>query len=159
MTVEAHFTQNRELVYKACYFDPLSAAVLSLEEIRKMVDELNQLMAFPESRMAAFNLAPENYVAFYGKKNQKAVVGPAVTSLKGKLPNVRELHSLIDYSTTWPPLPPDHPFSGVQSSNYWSSTTDENDPSSAWCVFLRYGAVKGNDKMGPGYVWPVRGGQ
>ena len=40
MTVEAHFTGNRDLVYQACYFDPLSAAVLSLEEIRKMVDEL-----------------------------------------------------------------------------------------------------------------------
>ncbi|MBI4641725.1 MAG: alpha-galactosidase [Candidatus Tectomicrobia bacterium] len=40
MAVEAHFTRNRDLVYQACYFDPLSAAVLSLEEIRKMVDEL-----------------------------------------------------------------------------------------------------------------------
>jgi alpha-galactosidase len=40
MAVEAHFTKNRDLVYHACYFDPLSAAVLSLEEIRKMVDEL-----------------------------------------------------------------------------------------------------------------------
>ena len=40
MAVEAHFSGNRDLVYQSCYFDPLSAAVLSLDEIRKMVDEL-----------------------------------------------------------------------------------------------------------------------
>ena len=45
MAVEAHFTGNRELVYQACYYDPLSSAVLSLDEIRKMVDELFRAQA------------------------------------------------------------------------------------------------------------------
>lgn len=45
MAVEAHFTRNRDLVYQACYFDPLTAAVLSLEEIRRMVDELFRAQA------------------------------------------------------------------------------------------------------------------
>ena len=40
MAVEAALTGDRELVYQALYYDPLSAAVLSLAEIRKMVDAM-----------------------------------------------------------------------------------------------------------------------
>ena len=40
MTVEAALTGNRRLVYQAVANDPLSAAVLSLAEIRQMVDDL-----------------------------------------------------------------------------------------------------------------------
>lgn len=40
MAVEAALTGNRRLVYQAIYNDPLSAAVLSLAEIRQMVDDL-----------------------------------------------------------------------------------------------------------------------
>jgi len=40
MTVEASLTGNKTLVYQAIYNDPLTAAVLSLAEIRKMVDEM-----------------------------------------------------------------------------------------------------------------------
>ena len=40
MAVEGALTGDRDLIYQACYFDPLSAAVLSLAEIRAMVDEM-----------------------------------------------------------------------------------------------------------------------
>lgn len=40
MAVEASLTGNRELVYQAICFDPLTSAVLSLKEIRAMVDEM-----------------------------------------------------------------------------------------------------------------------
>lgn len=40
MAVEASLTGNRELVYQAVCYDPLTAAVLGLKEIRAMVDEL-----------------------------------------------------------------------------------------------------------------------
>jgi len=40
MTVEASLTGNAEMVYHACAYDPLTAAVLSLAEIRKMVREM-----------------------------------------------------------------------------------------------------------------------
>ena len=40
LAVEASLTGNRRLVYQAIYNDPLTAAVLSLAEIRNMVDEL-----------------------------------------------------------------------------------------------------------------------
>ncbi|NLW20474.1 MAG: alpha-galactosidase [Clostridiales bacterium] len=40
IAVEASLTGNRELVYQAICFDPLTSAVLSLKEIRAMVDEM-----------------------------------------------------------------------------------------------------------------------
>lgn len=40
MAVEASLTGNRDLVYQAVCFDPLTSAVLSLKEIRAMVDEM-----------------------------------------------------------------------------------------------------------------------
>ena len=40
MAVEAALTGNPELVYHATIYDPLSAAVLSLAEIKKMVQEM-----------------------------------------------------------------------------------------------------------------------
>ena len=40
MAVRASFEGDPELVYKAICYDPLTSAVLSLREIRQMVDEL-----------------------------------------------------------------------------------------------------------------------
>ena len=76
-----------------------------------------------------------------------------------RLPNVKELQSLIDFGQYFPALPPGHPFSGVQSNYYWSSTTDADNPSDAWFVYLVNGYVTNYDKGPFGYVWPVRGGQ
>ena len=58
-----------------------------------------------------------------------------------RLPNLRELQSLIDYQNYFPALPTGHPFSGVQSNNYWSSTTFVNVPFYAGNVHLLYGNV------------------
>ena len=40
MVVDACLTGDKDLVYQACYFDPLTSAVLSLGEIKSMVDEM-----------------------------------------------------------------------------------------------------------------------
>ena len=40
LTVEAALTGNREHIYHAALFDPLTAAILSMDEIHAMVDEL-----------------------------------------------------------------------------------------------------------------------
>jgi hypothetical protein len=76
-----------------------------------------------------------------------------------RLPNVRELHSLIDFSQDSPALPSGHPFTGVQLGNYWSSTTHADNTSWAWAVVLYDGFVSFADKALTFYVWPVRGGQ
>jgi hypothetical protein len=67
-----------------------------------------------------------------------------------RLPSVTELSSLA--------LPTGHPFTSVQGSYYWSSTTYANLVSSAWAVSMD-GSIGGDVKGVGYYVWPVRGGQ
>ena len=85
-----------------------------------------------------------------------------------RLPNVREMQSLVHYGFFNPAVPDTagtgqwlegDPFTGVQSSFYWSSTTFANYSDVAWRVNLYYGRVDDGGKAGTFYVWPVRGGQ
>jgi hypothetical protein len=77
-----------------------------------------------------------------------------------RLPNVKELQSLIDFSQFDPALPAGYPFLGAPSDNYWSSTSHAMAPGFAWYVSVTDGAVSNAGKSNPMlHVWPVRGGQ
>jgi hypothetical protein len=86
-----------------------------------------------------------------------------------RLPNIRELQSLVHYGVLSPAVPntagtgkwmEGDPFTSVQSDGYWSSTSIADDPDYAWVVFLFGGGVYfGGPKTNTYYVWPVRGGQ
>jgi hypothetical protein len=60
-----------------------------------------------------------------------------------RLPSVHELASLVDPAVAFPgpTLPPGHPFTNVQSANYWSATTNAQSPDSAWVVNFFSGGV------------------
>ena len=77
-----------------------------------------------------------------------------------RLPNVRELYSLINLgqfnSATWLNM---QGFSGVESFYYWSSTTCAPLTDNAWYVYLDNGSVDDVAKTSDQSVWPVRGGQ
>jgi hypothetical protein len=84
-----------------------------------------------------------------------------------RLPNLRELQSLMDYAFYSPALPntlgtgkwaEGNPFQGVQSSAYWSSSTYVNGTIWAWFVNFYVGLVNGSDKSNSNHVWCVRGG-
>ncbi|MFO1421387.1 MAG: DUF1566 domain-containing protein [Candidatus Competibacteraceae bacterium] len=81
------------------------------------------------------------------------------TAGQWRLPNVNEWQSLVDYTRSNPALPAGHPFVGVQSNYYWSSTTYASGPSGAWGANLNDGYVSAYGKTNAYYVWPVRGGQ
>ncbi len=86
-----------------------------------------------------------------------------------RLPNVKELQSLIDFAYSRPALSNaagtarwvegGDAFSDVQLNNYWSSTASATNTSNAWYVNLYYGNVGYYNKTSNYYVWPVRGGQ
>jgi hypothetical protein len=75
-----------------------------------------------------------------------------------RLPNVKELLSLLDYGNFAPALPTGHPFLNVQSPIYWSSTTAAAFPGFAWIVNLNGGRTIDDGKDNTVFVWPVRGG-
>ncbi|MBF0508177.1 MAG: DUF1566 domain-containing protein, partial [Deltaproteobacteria bacterium] len=76
-----------------------------------------------------------------------------------RVPNANELKSLTDEGHHNLTLPTGNPFIGVQSTYYWSGTTDANAPTAAWVVSMSDGTVGAGLKTGTYYVWPVRSGQ
>ena len=72
-----------------------------------------------------------------------------------RLPNVRELQSIVDYGRKDPSIDP--VFSAV-SSWYWSASTYVSSPSFAWCVSFYSGSVGVDGKSSGNYVRAVRSG-
>ena len=89
------------------------------------------------------------------------------TAGQWRLPNVKELQSLIDFAYFNPALSnaagtgqlTGDSFTGVQSNFYWSSTTSTGRTDNAWAVRLDDGYVTAINWVETYYVWPVRGGQ
>jgi len=79
-----------------------------------------------------------------------------------RLPNVKELQSLLDFGQTNPALPAGHPFTRVTINgvSYWSSTTIVPVPHYAAIVRMDIGLTEIDIKDATRHhVWPVRGGE
>lgn len=76
-----------------------------------------------------------------------------------RLPNIRELYSLVDISQYSPALPDGHPFIGFLHDIYWSSSTFAGNPRNAWRVIFSSGSVGYHDKTLYYYVRCVRSGR
>jgi hypothetical protein len=57
-----------------------------------------------------------------------------------RLPNIRELESLVDLRKHSPSIALGHGFTSIQEG-YWSSTTSAYEPSYAWVLYTKDGAV------------------
>lgn len=74
-----------------------------------------------------------------------------------RLPNRRELRSLISHGNSNPALPPDHPFGQVFLGWYWTSTSFAGEPAYAWTVHLAGGRMFYAKKDCDNLLWPVCG--
>ena len=74
-----------------------------------------------------------------------------------RLPNRRELRSLIDHSEREPALPRPYPFVNVNLSWYWTSTTAARNAAYAWYVHLEGGRMFYGKKTDYFWAWPVAG--
>ena len=75
-----------------------------------------------------------------------------------RLPNVRELLSIVDYSAAVAPRINTTAFFGTDSMSYWSSTTVASDTTKAWSVDFSNGNIVRNFKSGALAIRCVRGG-
>jgi len=75
-----------------------------------------------------------------------------------RLPNLKELESLVDLSQYNPTLPYAHPFVDVQNDYYWSSSTFSDNTDNAWNLTFLYCLNSQINKTNTCFVWPVRNG-
>lgn len=73
-----------------------------------------------------------------------------------RLPEVKELISLVDYGMFDPALPEGNPFQDVVSSWYWSATAAADNSSWAWLVAIGGGDVSKSEKSAGSRTWCVR---
>lgn len=74
-----------------------------------------------------------------------------------RLPTMKELCTLIDFSRRDPALPSGHKFSGAPPGYHWSETTLDYHPELVWIVYFESGTTcYENVKNRAGYIWPVR---
>ncbi len=74
-----------------------------------------------------------------------------------RLPNRRELRSLMDYQARKPALPAAHPFRNVFLGWYWTSTTAAINPAYAWYIHMEGARMFYGRKDQDYLCWPVRG--
>ena len=102
------------------------------------------LNEFPMTWKEAFN--------FIKKLNRSELYGFS----DWKLPNRKELFSIISHETINPSLPINHPFVNIFNGYYWTSTTCARLPNEAWYVHLGGSRVFKGMKYNSYMVWPVR---
>ncbi|MGC2696630.1 MAG: DUF1566 domain-containing protein [Candidatus Angelobacter sp.] len=73
-----------------------------------------------------------------------------------RLPNIREIESLVDYNEVGPCLPKSHPFQNVRPSSYWTSTSVAAAPTEAMFIIFGVGPSIFESKEHPFFAWPVR---
>lgn len=106
-----------------------------------------------QANLAEFPLTWREALEFVADLNRHNSLGFA----DWRLPNRRELRSLISHQTRRPALPEDHPFRQVFAGWYWSSTTAAISPAHAWYVDMDGGRMFYGGKDQSFMVWPVRG--
>jgi hypothetical protein len=73
-----------------------------------------------------------------------------------KIPNRKELFSLICHDRVNPAIPEDHPFEEIFNSYYWTSSTCKRLPDLAWYIHMGGARVSKGMKSNSCMVWPVR---
>lgn len=89
---------------------------------------------------------------FTGSLNSRRFAGHA----DWRLPNRRELFSLVSHSRINPALPADHPFENVFPGYHWTASTCARLPEQAWYIHMGGAKVYRGMKYASYMVWPVR---
>jgi len=118
-----------------------------------VVDRLTGLTWSRDALPAEFPLDWQEALDFVRELNGRAWLGRR----DWRLPNRRELRSLMSYQARMPALPAGHPFLNVFSGWYWSSTTAAIAPNHAWYLHMEGARMFYGGKDQSYMVWPVCG--
>jgi hypothetical protein len=118
-----------------------------------VVDRLTGLAWTKNANVAEFPLTWPEALVWVAQMNRERTFGFS----DWRLPNRRELRSLLDHQSRKPALPQGHPFNGVFLSWYWTSTTAAIQPAYAWYVHTEGGRMFYGGKNQAFLLWPVRG--
>ncbi len=89
--------------------------------------------------------------------NPDLVLSDSSSAGDWRLPTMKELCALIDFSRRDPALPDGHLFSDFPSGYYWSATTLDYHSETAWIVYFESGTTcYENINNHAGYILPVR---
>jgi hypothetical protein len=118
-----------------------------------VIDRLTHLMWSRDANPAEWPLTWPEALQFVASLCRRSYLGFD----DWRLPNRRELRSLISYQTRKPALPEDHPFENLFLGWYWTSTTAAINPAYAWYLHMEGSRMFYGGKSQPFLVWPVRG--
>jgi hypothetical protein len=119
-----------------------------------VIDNLTGLMWTKNGNLPEFPLMWEEALAYVKQMNGKGKCGYK----DWRLPNRKELFSLVSHVNVNPSLLSNHPFVNVFSGYYWTSTTCIRLSRQAWYIHFGGGRVFKGMKHGSYMVWPVRSG-
>jgi hypothetical protein len=116
-------------------------------------DFLTGLTWTRSANLAEFPLAWQEALDFITQMNDQQVFGHD----DWRMPNRREMRSLLHFETKNPALPLNHPFTDVILNWYWTATTAAINPAYAWYVHMEGARMFYGRKDQFYLVWPVRG--
>jgi hypothetical protein len=118
-----------------------------------VLDTLTGLTWLRDANAPGFPISRQEAFAFVDAMNTENRAGHN----DWRLPNRRELFSLITFDRHSPALPDNHPFNNVFQGWYWTSTGSAMHEDQAWHVHFMGGRMFWGSKDGYELVWPVRG--
>lgn len=118
-----------------------------------VLDRLTGLCWSRDANLAEFPLTWAEAFACVDALNQAGALGHR----DWRLPNRRELRSLLCHQASRPALPAGHPFLHVFPGWYWTSTSAAISPAHAWYVHMDGGRMFYGGKDQSYLLWPVRG--
>ena len=124
-----------------------------IQQDELVTDSLTDLIWTRSANLAEFPLNWQESLDYIAQMNACGEFGYR----DWRLPNRRELRSLISHQTKRPALPEDHPFTEVFGNWYWTSTTAEPARDHAWYINLDGGRMFFGGKDQFFLLWPVRG--
>jgi hypothetical protein len=118
-----------------------------------VLDQLTGLTWTRNANLAEYPLTWQEALDFVADLNRQLFLGFS----DWRLPNRRELRSLMSHQTRKPALPEGHPFTHIFLSWYWTSTSAAISPAHAWYVHMEGARLFYGGKDQSYLLWPVRG--